>query len=102
DIVIQTEEVSRIVFLFDGGQAREIGAERCVDDLFDFNVERGKEMRVRRKRPKDFFAGPGPVAVDRRLGRVGPLSDKQNIPAKIAMWKRGGIVRNTASSAAVV
>ena len=56
DIVIHSEEVGGIIFVFDGGQARQIGTEPCVDDLFNFNVERGKQMRVRGKRAKKFFA----------------------------------------------
>ena len=58
-------------------------------------------MCVRRKRAKEFFAGPSPVAVGRRLGRVGPLSDKQNIPGKIAMRECRGILGNPACGAAV-
>ena len=63
DVVIHPEEIGGVVFLLDGGQARQIGPESRVDDLFGFDVERGKEMRVRGERAKNFFAGASPVAV---------------------------------------
>ena len=70
DIVIHTEEICGIVFILDLDQARQIVAEGCVDDLLDFNVERAKKMRVRGKRPKEFFAGLCPSAVYHRFRRL--------------------------------
>src|SRR5450432_2332023 len=101
DIVVYAEEISRIVFRLNGGQAREIRTERCVDNLFNLKVERGKKMRVRGVRAKHLFAGTGPVAVDRRLSRIGPLGDKQNVPGKFAVRVRRGIVANPAGGPAV-
>ena len=40
DIVIHAEKVGGVIFPFDNGQARKIGTERCVDDLFNFDIER--------------------------------------------------------------
>src|ERR1700739_2145174 len=80
DIVIYPEEICRIVFLLDGGQSGQIRAERCLDDVVCFNIERRKQMCVLRERPQDFLAGSGPLAVCGRLLRIRPLSNKQDVP----------------------
>ena len=56
DVLIDPEEISGVVLPLDGGQAREIRAERCVDDFFGFNVERREDMCAHGKRAKSFTA----------------------------------------------
>src|SRR5262245_39765133 len=51
---------------------------------------------------KEFFAGSSPVAVLRHFRRIGPLSEKQNVPRQIAMRKCGGILGYPGGGAAVV
>ena len=70
DVVIHAEEIGGVVFLFDRRQPCKVGAERRVDDLLGFDVERRCEMRVRGKRSENFFAGSSPVPVARRFGRI--------------------------------
>src|SRR6187431_2771086 len=87
DVVIDSKEIRWIVFVLDGGQARKVVAEGTVNDLFGFDVERRQKMRVRGEGPKHFFTRAGPIPMDARLVRIGPLRHEQNVPRKISMWK---------------
>ena len=100
--MIHAEEIGGIVFLFDGGQALQVRTECRLDDVFCFDVERRKQVCVRRERSQNFLAGSGPVAVHVRLRRIGPLRKKQDIPRQIAVRECGGFTRNPACRAALV
>ena len=43
DVLIHAKEIGRIVFFLDGSQACQVRTEGCLDDLFCFDVERGKQ-----------------------------------------------------------
>src|SRR6476620_2771476 len=94
DVVVDTKEIRWIVFVLDGGQARKVVAEGTINDLFGFDVERRQKMRVRREGPEHFFTRAGPIPLDARLVRIGPLRHGQNVPRKISIWKSGGVVGN--------
>ena len=47
--MIYSKEIGWIVFLLDRGQARKVGAESTVNDLFGFDVERRKKCAFAEK-----------------------------------------------------
>jgi hypothetical protein len=82
--------------------SRQIETESGVNDLFEFDVERRKQMAARRERPKDLLSVSRPITLGGRLCWVGPLSSRKDVPRKIAVRICGSVPCDATGATAIV
>src|SRR5947209_6509892 len=70
DVLVDAEEIRRIVFGFDRREPQKIGTKSSIDDLLRFGIESPQQMGARGKRLESLLGVPSPIAMAKRFRGV--------------------------------